>query len=509
MPSRLSSLLVRDGLVGVKRMEKAFQRQVIYGGSLDTILLEMKLVPEERLTQYLALASGLPPAARDEGDVIQRRRRSTRSRASSRSSTAPCRSRSTARRCACSCARRSRSTELEDLADLLDRPLQPLITPEYRWHLVFASAYGARSAGAVHDARARRSTSTRRRRRSAVAQRDRRRRVASRCGDDARSPIAQRRRPSARRSRRSAPSGVDARRRRDAAHARSERTRSTSGRRAPQPSDRASRACIAPATRSIGRQRRRHTRPDDAAARSAGPREAACAAASHRADLDGRARLVRSPIVRARELLATAEDRDTVFLTLLRAARSRARWAGLLTVQGGAAIGRVALAEPGIDIAAISKVLIPLDVVSPFRDGRQQPAAAHRPARVGRSGHRRDGAPARRHDAAVGAGDADRAARPRRRARRRAPRAQRPEAARRHRAVAARDRRVRRDRPADRQAQGRRLSRARRDVRWSRSKPTTIDTKRIISQPDPHVGRARDPNRRMFRKSRARARASS
>src|ERR1700755_3305523 len=66
MPSRLSSLLVRDRLVGVKRMEKAFQRQVIYGGSLDTILLEMNLVPEERLTQYLALASGLPPAARDE-----------------------------------------------------------------------------------------------------------------------------------------------------------------------------------------------------------------------------------------------------------------------------------------------------------------------------------------------------------------------------------------------------------------------------------------------------------
>src|SRR6478735_721496 len=70
MPSRLSSLLVRDGLVGVKRMEKAFQRQVIYGGSLDTILLEMNLVPEDRLTQYLALASGLPPASRDEGSKI-------------------------------------------------------------------------------------------------------------------------------------------------------------------------------------------------------------------------------------------------------------------------------------------------------------------------------------------------------------------------------------------------------------------------------------------------------
>src|SRR6185369_6423619 len=70
MPSRLSSLLVRDGLVGVKRMEKAYQRQVIYGGSLDTILLEMSLLPEERLTQYLALASGLPPAARDDGNEI-------------------------------------------------------------------------------------------------------------------------------------------------------------------------------------------------------------------------------------------------------------------------------------------------------------------------------------------------------------------------------------------------------------------------------------------------------
>src|ERR1700754_1769520 len=71
MPSRLSSLLVRDGLIGVKRMEKAFQRQVIYGGSLDTILLEMNLVPEERLTQYLGLASGLPPASRGEGSTVE------------------------------------------------------------------------------------------------------------------------------------------------------------------------------------------------------------------------------------------------------------------------------------------------------------------------------------------------------------------------------------------------------------------------------------------------------
>jgi hypothetical protein len=57
-----------------------------------------------------------------------------------------------------------------------------------------------------------------------------------------------------------------------------------------------------------------------------------------------------------------------VFVTLLRAARSRARWAGLFTVQGGAVIGRVALAEPDLDTAAVTTVLIPLDVVSPFRN---------------------------------------------------------------------------------------------------------------------------------------------
>ena len=80
-------------------------------------------------------------------------------------------------------------------------------------------------------------------------------------------------------------------------------------------------------------------------------------------------------IGRARETLATAEDRDSVFLTLLRAARARARWAGLMTVQGGAAIGRVALAEPGSETLQITSILIPLDAVSPFRNvvSSQQP----------------------------------------------------------------------------------------------------------------------------------------
>jgi hypothetical protein len=62
MSSKLSSLLVQDGVVSVKRMEEAFQRQVIFGGSLDTILLEMSAVDEVTLLRYLQAVSGLPPA---------------------------------------------------------------------------------------------------------------------------------------------------------------------------------------------------------------------------------------------------------------------------------------------------------------------------------------------------------------------------------------------------------------------------------------------------------------
>ena len=152
MPSRLSSLLVRDGLVGVKRMEKAFQRQVIYGGSLDTILLEMNLVPEDRLTQYLALASGLPPAKRDEseriepdalaliGGDISLQFRAVPLQLSPAGQAGQANDSQALRVLVCSPLE---IDELEDLADLLDRPLQPLITPEYRWHLAHAHAYKA------------------------------------------------------------------------------------------------------------------------------------------------------------------------------------------------------------------------------------------------------------------------------------------------------------------------------------------------------------------------------
>ncbi|MDB4958855.1 MAG: ral secretory system protein domain protein [Myxococcales bacterium] len=393
MPSRLSSLLVRDGLVGVKRMEKAFQRQVIYGGSLDTILLEMNLVPEERLTQYLALASGLPPASRDEGAQIQASAIELVPREISEQFRAVplAVERDALRMLVCSPLE---INELEDLADLLDRPLQPLICPEYRWHLVYATAYSldppARFTTLARQLEVDAAPTAVGRARSVIIEDGATRH--SRATDPNLTvplvtppvlPVQQPARPA------------------PAAHALAPVAADQQTMRVPAASEPIDQELVAPAehvrnrrvtvmgvvpnparTELVQPRRAADSIPPRATPASGVPQQfsdskrskqpsapvvKAVRKAPQSAPIDTSGRDSPLAIVRAREMLAVAEDRDTVFLTLLRATRSRARYAGLLTVQGGAAIGRVALAETGIDTAAVQKVLIPLDSVSPFR----------------------------------------------------------------------------------------------------------------------------------------------
>jgi HEAT repeat protein len=395
MPSRLSSLLVRDGLVGVKRMEKAFQRQVIYGGSLDTILLEMNFVPEERLTQYLALASGLPPAARDEGERAEATALALLPREISEQFRAvPLALQGEALRVlVCSPLEMS---ELEDLADLLDRPLQPLITPEYRWHLAYAKAYAV-------DAPARFETLARQ--------------VAA---DEGATPVGRARSVIVDDAKRVESPIPDLEMRNDYMRTLPlvpalPRLPATPAPPAPitdQPTMRVDMAPVVPLPPIVATPPPQPSQPlpvdlrgrtdtiqgvtsspvivdapseNDGVPEPVAPRPLTpsndtrhVAVAIRRSDSAPMATSGRdSPLgfVPARELLATADDRDTVFLTLLRAARARARYAALLTVQGGAAIGRVALAEPELDTDAIQRVLIPLDGRSPFRSvvEHQQP----------------------------------------------------------------------------------------------------------------------------------------
>ncbi len=362
MASRLSSLLVRDGLVGVKRMEKAYQRQVIYGGSLDTILLEMNLIPEERLTQYLALASGLPPAARDEGGDIAPDAIAVidQSVAEQFRAVPLALTGEAVRVLVCSPLELS---ELEDLADLLDRPLQPLITPEYRWHLVFARAYGlepqARFLTLAKQLEVEAAPAPVGRAKSIIV-------------DEIVAPLPQTTQPFVPAPPRapaiSLPPPVPA-----------APLLST----APdQPTMKVEDIARGRGNTLLGMQAARpHTdpgvgirpRPASGPPKNAPSNvtfaEPLTVRGSRRSSQPIETQGRESPlaIVPAREQLATAEDRDTVFLTLLRAARARVRYAGLLTVQGGAVIGRVALAEVGIDTQAIQNVLIPLDSQSPFR----------------------------------------------------------------------------------------------------------------------------------------------
>ncbi|MBA3453290.1 MAG: hypothetical protein H0T42_09385 [Deltaproteobacteria bacterium] len=429
MPSRLSSLLVRDGLVGVKRMEKAFQRQVIYGGSLDTILLEMNLVPEERLTQYLALASGLPPAGRAEGSKIEEAAIAVipREVAEQYRAVPLAIDGETCRILVCSPLE---ITALEDLADQLDRPLQPLITPEYRWHLVYAAAYGldpparfttlarsldvdaivapvGRARTIIVDAVVRDDATPTGVVSGDITEKTELADLTSKMAAGPRQPpppmpdeppspelwqtppersgpIA---RPSplppapvgtpgspaealtpdssasaAARDRRGTLVGVQPARARDTDPGAvfGPMRRPAGG----APAGALGRVALV-ATPSGGVPRvvietNRESRPSGSmrALKNKRPDTAPIATEGRDTPLT---------IVAAREQLATSEDRDSVFLTMLRAARSRARWAGLLTVQGGAAIGRVALGEPGLDIAAVNTILIPLDTVSAFR----------------------------------------------------------------------------------------------------------------------------------------------
>ena len=99
---RLASLLVQESLVSAKKMAEAFQRQVIYGGTLDTILLEMDVIDEPALVDAMGRASQLPTA----GDLPSAE--SLQSAGASRwfptrcaNATARCPSRSRATCCAC------------------------------------------------------------------------------------------------------------------------------------------------------------------------------------------------------------------------------------------------------------------------------------------------------------------------------------------------------------------------------------------------------------------------
>lgn len=138
---QLSSLLVRDGVVSTTEITQAFQRQVLRGGTIDTSLLELELASEQRLLQYLALASGLPPATSDDLDSFDPHVRTFFSAALARKYDAiPLVLAADAVRILVHEA--VTIDDLENLADELNLPLQPFVTTELRWQVVASQFFG-------------------------------------------------------------------------------------------------------------------------------------------------------------------------------------------------------------------------------------------------------------------------------------------------------------------------------------------------------------------------------
>jgi hypothetical protein len=141
MPSQLSSLLVRDGLTTPRRIERALMEQVVAGGSLDTILLEFGEVPEDRLTQYLSLATGLPPASKTETDIFDAEaiKYCPEELANSYRVAPLALSDNVLKVLVCEPVNQK---GLQELADEIGMGLQPVIAPEYRYHVIFGRIYG-------------------------------------------------------------------------------------------------------------------------------------------------------------------------------------------------------------------------------------------------------------------------------------------------------------------------------------------------------------------------------
>jgi hypothetical protein len=344
MASRLSSLLVRDGLVGVRRMERAFQRQVIDGGGLDTILLELGLVTEERLTQYLALATGVPPATAEElrqsnaaAAAIVPRELAESTRAVPLALVPE-----GVRVLVCEPVEIPR---LEELADAINLGIQPVIAAEFRWHLALARAYG-RPAPARYSA------------------------LGTQLDLDGPAPVGRARsvivetmspplrpaepptpaEPSAGSSLERALAGaieaasVIAPVEQDAPTA-----RLTSEPPAPPPSPPAIGEPAPPVRASGLMPARAPLATEWATGEPTDPRGTAIA------------------LGLVRDRLRSATTRDEIWDALLDGVRTRAAWAGIFTIQGGVATGRRAAAEVGLDVAAVTSLALPVAALPPLQ----------------------------------------------------------------------------------------------------------------------------------------------
>jgi hypothetical protein len=149
MPLFLAGLLVRGGAVAPDVMEEALQRQVLYGGALDTNLLEIGAADESTLAPYLARASGLPLAPAEAFEPVDARvRRTFPARLAERHGIIPFRVEG--RTLDVACCYPVEASLIDEISFMLSLILRPHVAPEFRVRLSMERMYGLPAAQRFH-----------------------------------------------------------------------------------------------------------------------------------------------------------------------------------------------------------------------------------------------------------------------------------------------------------------------------------------------------------------------
>ncbi|HZS38651.1 MAG TPA: HEAT repeat domain-containing protein [Polyangia bacterium] len=411
MTSRLASLLVQDGLVSAKKMAEAFQRQVIYGGTLDTILLEMDVLDEGVLIEAMARASALPtagdlPAAEQLKGAAEWLPRAL----SERFRAAPVALDSNVLRVLVTDP--PDRVQLDELGYLVGRSIDPVVVPEHRFVQLVEQVYGvpvpARLASLSakllkrnHGAPARPPSLTPTDLRkpaeqplltpneAAVLQAQSSPQITPQSSSQS-SPQSS---PQSSTEKAAQPAAqetaINASESRAAALAHATEPRRTVVSDVPMPQAPKPIAEGEPPAGTVrsGVDQREANTPRATPRQSGAPTAPLGGDVAVRVDPGTPGPATPIPLDEAARLIDGAGDRDAIFEALCRGARSQLAFAALLTVHGDTAVGRLALGAAWLDREALARVSVTLDRPSPFR------AAVHgRAPYLGRLGEENLGA---------------------------------------------------------------------------------------------------------------------
>jgi hypothetical protein len=367
--SRLASLLVQDGLVSAKKMAEAFQRQVIYGGTLDTILLEMDVIDESVLTDALGRASALPIA----GDLPEKAQLAGAAEwlpraLSERFRAAPVSLDSNVLRVLVTDP--PDRVQLDELGYLVGRSIDPVVVTEHRFVQLVEVVYGVAAPARFASLSARLA-----KRRLSPTPRE----VRPPRTEPLLTPAEQR---ALTEPRTQAPPPAQAEPPPPA------QPEPPPAQPAPPPVEEPRRAVVSDvpmpgAPKPVTEEPTPRLTPRQSGA----PAAQVSADVAVRVDAGAPGDAAPTALDEAQRLIDQAADRDAIFAALCRGARSQLQFAALFTVHGETAAGRLALGDAWLDAGTVAGVTVALDRPSPFR------AAVHgRSPYLGRLGEEAIGA---------------------------------------------------------------------------------------------------------------------